>query len=362
MYLKRYENHRTQIEINIIKETSTKTTSVRKKSEAKIKLKGPPFGLYKITMFCPQDHVSTMESRQWHSSPNGGISYNSFNYQTVFSETIRLSSNGHHGGESSVEVVTKEKPAFVTPDWMEERTSSEIKPRNPEDLDINILLKYPNSYVPERNALDPMKVQYESAIRPEVAKRDKSVPVLPVQRKKPEFVTPDWMEERSSPETRRRNPEVSHISHLLKYPNSYAPKMVLPDPMEVQYESAIHPEVAKRDNSVPVLQDFEADDEDDEDEEYDEFEEVIVIVDVQRKPVWHRGLELPKVEIRKVGVPIQDLLQLPTRRVKPVSAQDKLSTDNNNNDITIIDEKIEFVQRPAVVQEAQDLSSIFQGF
>lgn len=361
MYLKRYENQRSQIEINI-KETSTKTTSVRKKSEAKMELKGPPFGLYKITMFCPQDHASTTESRQWHSSANGGISYKSLKYQSVFSETIRLGENGHHGGESSVEVVTKENPAFVTPDWMEERPSPETKPRNLEDLDINILLKYPNSYVPERNAPDPMKIQYESAIHPEVAKRDKSVPVIPVQREKPEFLTPQWMEARSSLETKRRNPEVSDINNLLKYPNSYVPEMASPDPMKVQYEGTIRPEVAKRDNSVPVLQDFEVDDEDDEDEEYDEFEEVIVIVDVQRKPVWHRGLELPKAETQKVGIPIQDLLQLPTRRVKRESALDKLSIDSNNNDITIIDEKIEFVQRPAVVQEAQNLASIFQGF
>lgn len=286
MYLKRYENQRSQIEINI-KETSTKTTSVRKKSEAKMELKRPPFGLYKITMFCPQDHASTTESRQWHSSANGGISYKSLKYQSVFSETIRLGGNGHHGGESSVEVVTEENPAFVTPDWMEER---------------------------------------------------------------------------SSLETKRRNPEVSDINNLLKYPNSYVPKMASPDPMKVPYESTIRPEVAKRDNSVPVLQDFEVDDEDDEDEEYDEFEEVIVIVDVQRKPVWHRGLELPKAETQKVGIPIQDLLQLPTRRVKRESALGKLSIDSNNNDITIIDEKIEFVQRPAVVQESQNLASIFQGF
>jgi len=150
----------------------------------------------------------------------------------------------------------------------------------------------------------------------------------------------------------------------LKYSNCYVPKLVSPDPRKVQYESTIRPEIAKRDNSVPLLQDFEDDDEDDEDdeeEEYDEFEEVIVIVDVRRKPVWHRGLELPKAEQQKVGVPIQDLLQLPTRRVKRESAQDKLSIDNNSNDITIIDEKIESVQRHAVVQEAQALASIFQG-
>ena len=287
-YRERYKNQSTQIEINIGKETSTKRTPVRKKSEAKMELKGPPFGLYEITMFSPQGQASMTEPRQWHSGTHGGI--NSFYHQSVFSERIS-GGNGHHGGESSVLVIQKEKPALVTPEWMEERPSAETKRQNPEDLDIDVLLKYPNSYVPKRNAPDPSKVQYESTIRPEVAKRDNPVPVLQDQ-----FEDDDYQ-----------------------------------------------------------------DDENNEDDEYDEFEEVIVIVDVQRKPVWHRGLELPRSEPQKVGVPIQDLLQLPTRRVKTESVQEKLYIDNNCNDITIIDEKIESVQRPAVVQEVQALASIFQG-
>ena len=440
-YLKRYKNQRTQIDINVIKETSTRTTPVREKSEAKMELKGPPFGLYEITMFCPQDHAASMtESRQWRIGTLGGINFISFNHQSVFSETIR-GGNGHRGGESSVVVVKKEKPTFVAPDWMEERPSPETKRRrNPEvldithillkypsgyipkrkapdlrkvqyestirpevakrdsavpvlpvqkekpefvtpewmeerplpetkrslpgDLEINILLKYPNSFVPRRNAPDPMNVQYESEIRPEVAKRDNSIPVLPVQREKRVFVAPDWMEERPPPETKGRNPEVLEtldINRVLKYPNCYVPKLLSPDPKKMKYESTIHPEVTKRDNSVPVLQDFEDDDDYDEEEEYDEFEEVIVIVDVQRKPVWHRGLEIPKAEPQKVGVPIQDLLQLPTRNEKEDSAQDKLSIDNNSNDITFIEEKIESVQRPALVPETQALASIYQG-
>ena len=359
--LKRYKHQRTQIEINVLKETSTRTAPVREKSEAKIELKGPPFGLYEITMFCPQDHASMTESGQWRIGTLGGISYISFNHQSVFSETIS-GFNGHRGGESSVEAVKKEKPAFVAPDWMKERPSPETKRRNLEDLDINnILLKYPNCYVPKRNAPDQMKMQHESEIRPEVAKRDKSIPVLAVQRETCAFVTPEWMEERSSPETKRRNSEVFDINGVLKYPNCYVPKLLSPDPRKVKYESTIYPEVVKRDNSVPVPQDFEDDDDDDEEEEYDEFEEVIVIVDVQRKPVWHRGLELPRAEPQKVGVPIQDLLQLPTRKGKRDLAQDKLSIDNNGNDITIIEEKIESVQRPAMVQEAQVLANIFQS-
>ena len=351
----RYVNQRTQIQINVVKGTSTETTPVRKKSVAKVELKGPPFGLYEITMFCPQDHATMTESRQWHG---GSINYNSFNHQSVFSERNR-GGKVHRGGESSVLVVQKEKPAFVTPEWTEERSSPEAKRRNPKDLEINVLLKYPNSHVPKRKAPDPSKVQYESAIRPEVAKRDKSVPVLPVQKDKPAFVTPELMEEGAgSPETKRRNPEVSDIDILLNYANSYVPvpKMDAPDPRKVRYESTIRPEVAKRNNSVPVPQDFEDDDDEDE---YDEFEEEIVIVDIQRKPAWNRGLDLPRSEPQKVGVPIEDLLQLPTQKAKQESAQDKLSIDNNSNDINIIDEKIESVQRLAVVQEAQNWAGIF---
>ena len=348
----RYVNQRTQIQINVVKGASTETTPVRKKSVAKVELKGPPFGLYEITMFCPQDHDTMTESRQWHG---GSINYNSFNHQSVFSERNR-GGNVHRGGESSVLVVHKEKPELVIPEWMEEQSSPEAKRRNPKDLEINVLLKYPNSHVPKRKAPDPSKVQYESAIRPEVAKRDKSVPVLPVQKDKRAFVTPEWMEERPSPKTKRRNPEVSDIDILLNYANSYVPKMDAPDPRKVRYESTIRPEVAKRNNTVPVLQDFEDDDDEDE---YDEFEEEIVIVDIQRKPAWNRGLDLPRSEPQKVGVPIEDLLQLPTQKAKQESAQDKLSIDNNSNDINIIDEKIESVQRLAVLQEAQNWASIF---
>ena len=300
-YLERYESQRR----HNLQTTTTKTTSFQSQRseprEVKMEMEGSSYRSHDMQAFSRQDHASMTESRQWYSGTNRGIYYSSFKQPSLESKMI--------GGDRA-----------MTEDWR--------------------VMGHPTMS----------------------ADRDEESSVVVVQREKPAFVTPEWMEERPSPKTRRRNPEVSDISNLLKYLNSYVPKMVSPDPVKVQYESTIRPEVAKRDNSVPVLQDFEVDDEDDEDEEYDEFEEVIVIVDVQRKPVWHRGLELPKAETQKVGVPIQDLLQLPTRRVKRESAQAKLSVDSNSNDITIIDEKIEFVQRPVVVQVAQNLASIFQGF
>jgi len=235
---------------------------------AKVELKGPPFRLYEITMFCPQGHASVTKSRQWHGD---STNYNSSN-PSVFSERNR-GGNRHRGGESSVLVVQKEKPEFVTPEWMEERSSPEAKRRNPDVLDINVLLKYPSGGdLPKKNSPDPRRVQYESTIRPEVAKRDNSTPTL-------------------------------------------------------------------------LDEDFEDDDD-------DEFEEVIVVVDVQRNPLWRKGLAKPKPERPKFGVAIHNLLELPTRRTKQETAPDELFTD----------EKIESVQRPPMNYEAMDLQSILENF
>ena len=245
-------------------------------------MEGSSYGSHDTREFSRQDHASMTESRSWHSVNNRGINYNSHNQPTLATEMIgggkAMRAMGHptmsadSDDESSVVVVQKEKPTFVTPDWMEERPSPETKRRNPDVLDINILLKYPSGYVPKRNTPDPRKVQYESTIRPEVANRDNSTPVLRVE-------------------------------------------------------------------------DFEDDDDD------DEFEEVIVVVDVQRKPLWRKGLAKPKPERPKFGVPIHNLLQLPTRRVKREPAPDNLFTD----------EKVESVQRPPLNYEAMDLEGILKN-
>lgn len=244
-------------------------------------MEGSSYGSHDTRAFSRQDHTSVTESRLWYSVANRGINYNSFNQPLRASEMIGgdkvMRSMGHPtmsadlDDESSVVVVQKEKPALETPDWMEERPSPEPKRRNPDVLDINILLKYPSSYVPKSNAPDPRRVQYESAIRPEFAKRD---------------------------------------------------------------------------NATPVLRDEDFDDDDD-----DEFEEVIVVVDVQRKPLWRKGLAKPKPQRPKFGVPIHNLLQLPTRRLKREPAPDNLLTD----------EKVESVQRPPMNYEAMDLEGIWKN-
>lgn len=347
-----------------------------------MEIKGPSFGSHDITMFSRQEQSAMTESRQWNSSTKRNINYSSFNQQSLVSDMIGggKALTGSRRGvdhpstspggrqESLVEAVQKEKRQVETPEWMEERSSPETKRRSPDVLDISMLLSYPSRYSPKRNAPDPRKVQHESTIRPEFAKRDQSVPVLrpedfehpkstpkrgresvveAVQKERREFEAPDWMEERPSPETKRRqSPDILDINMLLRYPSGHSPKRNSPDPRKVQYESTIRPEFAKRDQSVPMLrpEDFEDDDED------DEFEEVIIVVDVQRSPLWRKGLEKPKPQPQKVGKPIQNLLELPTRRPKRESPPDKLS----------VLEKIESLQRPQVVYEGRDLASILK--
>ena len=248
-----------------------------------MEMEGSSYGSHDMQAFSRRDHPSMTESRQWYSGTNRGIYYSSFNQPSLESKMIG-------GGRA------------MTEDWR--------------------AIGHPTMS----------------------ADRDDESSVVVVQKEKPAIVTPEWMEERPSPETRRRNPDVLDISILLKYPSGYVPKRNAPDPRRMQYESTIRPEVAKRDNSAPVLRDEDFEDDDDD----DEFEEEIVVVNVQREPLWRKGLAKPKPERPKVGVPIHYLLQLPTRRVKRESTPDRLFTD----------EKIESVQRPPMNYEAVNLEVI----
>ena len=203
--------------------------------------------------------------------------------------------------------------------------------------------------------------------------RNSEHPIVVAKKDNSQIDIPEWIEERKSPETQRRHPGMSDISVHLKYPSDYAPKKK--EPEERVNESKIRAEVSKRDKpdiSILSLDDVveekekgkeevkksektevhsappqpasgdseEEDDDDEEEEEYDEFEEEIVVLEVKRRPRYHKGLETPKPEPEKVGVPIEDLLEIPTLQVDQESApEDELP----------IDEKIEAVQRPPVV-------------
>ena len=107
---------------------------------------------------------------------------------------------------------------------------------------------------------------------------------------------------------------------------------------------------------IPDLQPAEEEDDDNDDEEseeeYDEFEEEIVIMDVRRKSIWRKWLEHPQPQPEKKGVPIEDLIEIP-------SLQEK--TQESSLDEFLMEEKIEPVERQPVSCEPPDLSSVFDN-
>lgn len=203
--------------------------------------------------------------------------------------------------------------------------------------------------------------------------RDDGHPIVVVKKDGRQIEVPDWMEERNSPATQRKQVENSDISIHLKYPGDYAAEKKQRE--EKANERVIRPEVAKRDKpdisilsledavkerekekeevrsapTQPALagdegddedEDEDEDDEDDEDdEEYDEFEEEIVVMEVNRKLAFPKGLEIPKPESKKEGAPIEDLLDVPTLQMEQESSP---------VDELLLEEKIKPVERPPV--------------
>ena len=199
--------------------------------------------------------------------------------------------------------------------------------------------------------------------------RDGEHPIVIVKKDRPQIDTPEWMEERKSPGAQRRILENSDISVHLKYPRDNA--LEKNEPEEKANESTIQPDVAKRDKpDISILdleeavkekekdqqpastvedeeeeEDDDDDDDDDDDEEeeegeYDEFEEEFVVMEVSRNPRFPKGLEIPEPEPEKVGIPIEDLLEIPTLQVEQNSAPD---------DGLSVEEKIESEERNRVV-------------
>lgn len=191
---------------------------------------------------------------------------------------------------------------------------------------------------------------------------------------------PDWMEESKSPRTKRQNLDSSDISIHLKYPtNDVAGKK---EPGEKVQESKIQAEVAKRDTPDISIDDLEDvlkqkqkekpevkktekeikptpseptpdDDDDDENEddeeeegEYDEFEEEIVIIEVSRKYRFPKGMEAPKPQPEKPGIPIEDLLEIPTMQIEQESTPDDKPF--------MEEEDIESTERPPIVFSEPD--------
>ena len=186
---------------------------------------------------------------------------------------------------------------------------------------------------------------------------------------------PEWMEKKSSPETTRRSHGTSDISVHLNYPRDFTTKK---EPEPVANESKIHPQVTKRDKPVidilsledvvkekekekkeekppspqppptPEDEEEEEESEDEQDEEYDEFEEEIVVLEVRRKPRYHRGLEIAKDEPEKVGIPVEDLLTVPViEKVQESAPMDFIE-----------EEKVVAVEREPVNEGAFDFFSL----
>ena len=367
--------------------TSTTTTSSEiesdrgKRSMVEMTTKqAPGFPRHDVKMFA-RDEFSTMSSG---SFSNGSYSYGSVYERSFTTKTIggggesrrfieHITKPAGREDEDPIVLVRKERSQIDVPEWMRERKSPNSERRDIEISNINAFLRYPSDCYSLRKRKPEADRINEGKIRPEVAKRDKTEiplildddeeeeeritkpfrggdehPIVLVRKERSQIDVPEWMEERKSPNAKRRGIEISNINAFLRYPSDYfSLRRRTPEADRVN-ESKIRPEVAKRDKTeIPMILDDDEEEEEESDEEYDEFEEEIVIVDVRRKPIWRKGLEIPKPQPQKAGVPIEDLLEIPTlKAAKQESAPDKL-----------IDEKIDSMERPPVVYaELPDLS------
>lgn len=278
----------------------------------------------------PKHDVKTVENKGYTTtittgSPGGkteGNSYSSVYKRTVVTKTIggpenrsvvehsTTSSRGE--GEQPIWVVKKEKSKFDVPEWMEESKSPEEKRKNPELSDISVQLKYPGGYKSQMK--EPDEKANESKIRPAVATREKpDISILSL--------------EKIARENEKKKDEIKGSEKT-----------------EVQSTPPLADKEADDDD-----EDEEEEDEEEDEEEYDEFEEEIVVMEVTRKARFPKALETPKPEPEKVGVPIEDLLEIPTLQVQQESAP---------VDELFFEEKIEAVERqPQVFSEAPDFSS-----
>ncbi|XP_068677847.1 protein starmaker-like isoform X2 [Montipora foliosa] len=282
-------------------------------------------------------------------------------YSSVYKSTVVTKTTG--GGEkgSVVErfttssddkdpiMVVKRDRQINMPDWMEEGKSPGTKSQD-NDGD-----KYSSVYKSTVVTKTTGGGENGSVVERFTTSSDDKDPIMVVKRDR-QINMPDWMEEGKSPGTKSQDVSNSNIRIFLKYPGNDAKDKRKQD--EIANESKILPEVAKQDKPDIFLLDLEnvvkeiekeksevkkmdqevkpvapeptsgSDDEDeseDEDEEgeYDEFEEELVIIEVNRKYRYPKGLEVPKSEPEKVGIPIEDLLNVPTMQLEQESAPDE---------------------------------------
>ena len=210
-------------------------------------------------------------------------------------------------------VVVKTDRKIDMPDWMEESKSPGTKGQNLDSSDISIHLKYPTKDVTDKK--EPGEKAKESKIQAELAKRDR-----------PDISIDD------------------DLKDLLKHKENEKPEVKR---TEKEMKPA-PPEPTPDDDEDDENEDDEDEDEDDEDEEgeYDEFEEEIVIIEVNRKYRFPKGMEAPKPVPEKVGIPIEDLLEIPIMQIQQESTPDDKHL--------MEEEDIESTERPPIVFSEPD--------
>lgn len=288
-------------------------------SHVKVDIKGQPFQTHNINMFERRGHTTITTDTSEGDNPTAT---NTVYQRSVITKTIgggdggttiveRSTKTSSHGGEDPIMIVKKEKSEINVPEWMVEQSSPEAKDKTAEMSDINIHLKYSSDYNPKKKDLEPSV--NESRIHPEVAKRDK--PVISM------LTLGDVVKEKEKGDEKETE----------KTEEKPAPRQA----------------AAEEDEDDD---DDDEEDDDDDDGEVDEFEEEIVVMEVRRKPRYHKALEIAKPVKEKVGIPIEDLLELPTMEVAQESAPDQ----------NFIDEKVEAVERQPTEYAAPNIEELFR--
>ena len=208
-------------------------------------------------------------------------------------------------------VVVKTDRKIDMPDWMEESKSPGTKRQNLDSSDISIHLKYPTKDVTDKK--EPGEKAKESKIQAELAKRDR-----------PDISIDD------------------DLKDLLKHKENEKPEVKRTE-KEMKPAS---PEPTPDDDEDDENEDDEDEDDEDEEGEYDEFEEEIVIIEVNRKYRFPKGMEAPKPVPEKVGIPIEDLLEIPIMQIQQESTPDDKHL--------MEEEDIESTERPPIVFSEPD--------
>ena len=285
-------------------------------SHVNVDIKGQPFQTHNINMFERKGHTTITTGTSAGDNP---AATDTVYQRSVITKTIgggdggttiveRSTKTSSHGGEDPIMIVKKEKSQINVPEWMVEQSSPEAKDKTAEMSDINIHLKYSSDYNPKKKDLEPSV--NESRIQSEVAKRDKpDISMLTLGDVVKE------MEKGDEEETKKTEEK--------------------PAPPQVAAEEA---------------EDDDEDDDDDDDSEVDEFEEEIVVMEVRRKPRYHKALEIPAPVKEKVGIPIEDLLELPTMEGAQESVPDK----------TLIEEKVVAVKLEPTGYATPNIEELFR--